>query len=146
MTRYQPRSLAPLPMTANHTLRPVIDELRAADPADAPPGAHVHFPEVAWPEPPPEPTPEQWAAFARFFPEVVATTPIADRAPWDGPIDATAALASLAEAEALAYELAATEPRRPTLLRRIIPTTATAFWMAVSAWLGFLLVRAEGWL
>ena len=25
-------------MTTNHTLRPVIDELRAADPMDAPPG------------------------------------------------------------------------------------------------------------
>lgn len=79
--------------------------------------------------------------------------PIADHAPWDGTIgmiepriDATAALASLAEAEALAHALAATVPRRPTLLRRIVPTTATAFWMAAAFWLGFLLARAEGWL
>ena len=34
----------------------------------------------------------------------------------------------------------------PTLLQRLVPTTATAFWMAAALWLGFLLARAEGWL
>ena len=37
-------------------------------------------------------------------------------------------------------------PSRPALLRRLLPSTATVFWMAVSVWLGFLLARAEGWL
>lgn len=61
MTRFQPRSLAPIPMTTtDHTLRPVIDELRAAQTPTAPTGGHVQFPEVSWPadaafhgEPPP---------------------------------------------------------------------------------------------
>lgn len=55
MTRFQPRSLAPIPMTTpDHTLRPVIDELRAAQSPTAPTGGHVQFPEVAWPEPGPD--------------------------------------------------------------------------------------------
>lgn len=123
-----------------------------------PPGEHIHFPEVSWPEP------VTLQPRSRAHGERIAPTwapggipdlpiPIADHAPWDGPIgmieprpDPTAALAALAEAEALAHALAATVPRRPTLLRRIVPTTATAFWMAAAFWLGFLLARAEGWL
>lgn len=89
---------------------------------ERPPGDHIHFPEVAWPEPLPPPT-----------------APAAT-------VDATAALAALAEAEAIAHTLAATMPRRRTLLRRLVPTTATAFWMAAALWLGFLLARAKGWL
>jgi hypothetical protein len=87
-----------------------------------PPGDHIHFPEVAWPEP---------------------LQPLAAPAVT---VDATAALAALAEAEAIAHALAATMPRRLPLLRRLAPTTATAFWMAAALWLGFLLARAEGWL
>lgn len=56
-----------------------------------------------------------------------------------------AALASLAEADATARALVSTMPRRPSLLRRLVPTTATAFWMATACWLAFLLARAEGW-
>lgn len=107
-------------------------------PNTTPPGEHVHFPEVAWPESP---------------------APLSGHSPWDGvpPMEderfrvhlrlgPTAALASLAEAEAVAHALAATVPSRPTLLQRLTPSTAAWFWMAVSAWLAFLLARAEGWL
>lgn len=189
MTRYQPRSLAPLPMTAkltphalrcilaeheqhltepphagtlesmspSHTLRPVIDELResaaetasryslAYDPAvDAAARGMLSASCLSGAQ--------LEALQARLASE---HQPIADFAPWDDPlpigmieprIDATAALASLAEAESASRDLAATIPRRPTLLRRLMPTSATAFWMAVSVWLGFLLARAEGWL
>lgn len=44
MTRFQPRSLAPLPMTPDQT----------PPAAEHPPGDHIHFPEVEWPEPGPD--------------------------------------------------------------------------------------------
>lgn len=127
------------PTQPSPNLRGVIPELLALE---RPPGEHIHFPEVEWPDPATLP-PSHRAHGAR----------IADHDPWDGPIgmieprlDPAAALSTLAEVEALAHALAATVPRRPTLLRRIVPTTATTFWMAVSGWLGVLLARAEGWL
>lgn len=165
MTRYQPRSLAPLPMSTNHTLRPVIDELRESAAETASRYSLAYDPAVdaaargllsasclsgAQLE----------ALQARLASEY---RPIADRALWDdaephldplpiGMIEppddhADHALAALAEVEAAARALAASiAPRRPTLLQRLLPTTATAFWMACALWLGFLLARAEGWL
>ena len=153
MTRYQPRSLAPLPMTTDHTLRPVIAELRAAaitshaelanDPAvDAAARGLLSASCLSGAQ--------LEALQARLSFE---HRPIADHAPWDVHIgmieprpDPTAALAALAEEEAIAHTLATTVPRRPTLLQRLLPTTATAFWTAVSGWLGFLLARTKGWL
>lgn len=163
MTRYQPRSLAPLPMSTNHTLRPVIDELRESaaetasrysldyDPAvDAAARGLLSASCLS--------DAQLEALQARFASEY---RPIADRALWDDadphldlpigmiepPDDTDPALAALAEVEAAARALAASiAPRRPTLLQRLLPTTATAFWMACALWLGFLLARAEGWL
>ena len=163
MTRYQPRALAPLPMTANHTLRPVIDELRESAAETASRHSLTYDPAV------------DAAARGMLSASCLSGAqlealqarlasehrPIADRALWDDaephpdlpigmiepPADTDPALAALAEVEAAARALAASiAPRRPTLLRRLLPTTATAFWMAVSVWLGFLLARAEGWL
>lgn len=125
MTRFQPRSLAPLPMTTNHTLRPVIDELRAADPMDAPPG----FPPI---EPAADVVGLEPAGITRRVRAKPQALPIGMVEPPPQPPaeDEFAHLRGL--------------PR--PLLTRLLPSTATAFWMAVSAWLGFLLVRAEGWL
>lgn len=58
MCRFQPRSLEPLPPT--HTLRGVVEELRAIpDPLAMPSapkvesglGEHITFPQIEWPEP-----------------------------------------------------------------------------------------------
>lgn len=110
--------------TPDHTLRPVIDELRAAQ---TPPGDHIHFPEVEWPEPGPD---GGLVGVERGCATVAAPQPD----DYDLVI------------EAAARTLVAMAPRRPTLLQRLLPTAATAFWIAVSVWLGFLLARAEGWL
>ena len=164
MTRYQPRSLAPLPMsiTTDHTLRPVIEELRAAQTASRYSLAHDPAVDAA--------ARGLLSASCLSGAQLEALQarlaseyrPIADRALWEDPQprpdplpigmieppdDHTdPALAALAEVEAAARALAAMVPRSPTLLQRLLPTTATAFWMAVSVWLGFLLARAEGWL
>lgn len=112
MTRFQPRSLAPLPMTTtlgSHTVRIALSENDVtidapritgsgtlAGPMDAPPGVNVHFPEVAWPEPAAtEPTQEQWAAFTRLFLEE----------PQPAEAAATAALLVLAAKAAMAAGL-----------------------------------------
>lgn len=166
MTRYQPRSLAPLNMPATpdyipfthpiegkeraaaamatyavHPYDPAVDAvLHGLMPASVLSGAQI------------EALQQQLARHTLAF--AVAPRPVLDLpigmieppAALDATIDATAALSALAEAEAAAHALVATVPRRPTLLRRLVPTSATAFWMAVSGWLGFLLARAEGWL
>lgn len=155
-------------ITTDHTLRPVIEELRAAQQSP--------FPKLEWPEPGPdgglvgvEPdaltrhlsSPQASALEARLY--AGDRTAITDDALWEDPQPritplpigmieppddhADHALAALAEVEAAARALAASiAPRRPTLLQRLLPTTATAFWMACALWLGFLLARAEGWL
>lgn len=63
MTRYQHRSLEPL--QPEHTLRGVVEELRAAE---RPPGAHITFPDVAWPEAAAEPPPPMQPARLRDIP------------------------------------------------------------------------------
>lgn len=138
MTRYQPRSLAPLPMT--HTLRPVVDEMRSAQ---HPPGAHVTFPEVAWPEPaelpigmvePPEPIAFTITRNGRRVASGVARPKDHSR---------EAAKAAVDEAEAAA--LAAKPPRAPWV-DRLVPSTGAAFWMGIAGWFIYLHARAEGWL
>lgn len=87
-------------------------------PNTAPPGEHIHFPEVAWPESP---------------------EPLSGHSPWDGapPMEDERFRAA---AEAAPAEIVS----GATSLRRLMPSTAAWFWMAVSAWLAFLLARAEG--
>ena len=91
-------------------------------PNTTPPGEHVHFPEVVWPESP---------------------APLASHSPRDArPTMEDERLRAATEA-ALDEIISGIAPRR-TSLRRLMPSTAAWFWMAVSAWLAFLLARAEG--
>ena len=144
-------------MTTDHTPRPVIDELRAAE---RPPGEHVHFPEVAWPEPAAAPTAARieptWApggipdwppSYAVSGPHLDALQRACEQAAAEcDQLLPIGMIEPVDDAAAVARALGIEPPRRPSLVPRIIPTTATAFWMAVSGWLTFLLARVEGWL
>lgn len=134
----------------------------------APPGEHIHFPEVAWPEPLPPPAAPA-TTVAAYDPAVDAVSrgllsastltatqidalqrllasnrrPIVEASPWDArPPMEDERLRAATEA-ALDEIISGVAPRRSPL-RSLTPSTATWFWMAVSAWLGFLLARAEG--
>lgn len=92
-----------------------------------PPGQHIHFPEVAWPAAPETPPDKD---LGNVYPR---------------PHGGRNFIGFGTAAPAASQPIGMIEPR-PSLLVRLLPSTATAFWMAVSAALGFLLARAEGWL
>lgn len=159
MTRFQPRSLAPIPMTTpDHTLRPVIDELRAAQSPTAPTGGHVQFPEVAWPAEAPAPLPDAYdpAVDAASRGLLSASTltgpqldslqrllasnnqPITDAAAWgwDGS-DLPVGMAEPPAPPPMADEYFTSAPRHGSLAPWV-------FWTLAALALGLILARAEG--